>query len=55
MFTINVITYFFIYLSFLPYNLNWITKLLDVGFMELSKGEHVLTIVMLTKKDIFGN
>jgi hypothetical protein len=28
---------------------------LDVGLVELSKGEYALTLVMLTKKDIFGN
>ncbi len=31
------------------------TKLLDVGLVELSRGEYALTIVMLAKKDIFGN
>jgi hypothetical protein len=31
------------------------TKLLDVGLVELSKGEYVLTTMMLAKKDIFGN
>jgi hypothetical protein len=32
-----------------------ITKLLDVGLVELSRGEYASTIVMPTKKDIFGN
>jgi hypothetical protein len=29
--------------------------LLDVGLVKLSRGEHALTIVMLAKKNIFGN
>jgi hypothetical protein len=33
----------------------WTTKLLDVGLVELLKGDYVSTIVMPTKKDIFGN
>ncbi len=32
-----------------------ITKFLDVGLLELSRGEHASTIVMPAKKDIFGN
>jgi hypothetical protein len=31
------------------------TKLLDVGLVELSKGDYVSTTMMPTKKDIFGN
>jgi hypothetical protein len=31
------------------------TKLLDAGLVELSRGEYASTIVMPTKKDIFGN
>jgi len=31
------------------------TKLLDTSLVELSKGEYASTIVMLAKKDIFGN
>ncbi len=30
-------------------------ELLDVGLVELSRGEYVLTTMMPTKKDIFGN
>jgi hypothetical protein len=30
-------------------------QLLNVGLMELSKGEYALTTMMPTKKDIFGN
>ncbi len=30
-------------------------ELLDAGLVELLRGEYVLTIAMLTKKDIFGN
>jgi hypothetical protein len=30
-------------------------ELLDAGLVELSKGEYALAIVMLAKKDIFGN
>jgi hypothetical protein len=33
----------------------WTLKLLDVGLVELSKGEYASTIVMPTKKDIVGN
>ncbi len=33
----------------------WTIKLMDVNSVELSKGEHVLTIVTPTKNDIFGN
>jgi hypothetical protein len=33
----------------------WTTKLLDASLVELSKGEYALVIVMLAKKDIFGN
>jgi hypothetical protein len=29
--------------------------MLDVSLVELSKGEYVSTIMMLTKQDIFGN
>jgi hypothetical protein len=29
--------------------------MLDVSLVELSKGEYVLAIMMLTKQDIFGN
>jgi hypothetical protein len=32
-----------------------ITKLLNVGLVELFSNEYVSTIVMPTKKDIFGN
>jgi hypothetical protein len=32
-----------------------ITKLLDVGLVELSRGEYASTIVMLAKEDIFSN
>ncbi len=47
-----------------PYRLNEIERalvqaqtveLLDVGLVELLRGEYVLAIVMLAKKDIFGN
>jgi hypothetical protein len=31
------------------------TKLLDAGLVKLSKDEYTLTIMMPTKKDIFGN
>jgi hypothetical protein len=30
-------------------------KLLDVGLVELFRGEYASTTLMLTKKDIFGN
>jgi hypothetical protein len=30
-------------------------KLLDASLVELSRGEYASTIVMLAKKDIFGN
>jgi hypothetical protein len=30
-------------------------ELLDVGLVEISKGEYALKIMMSTKKDIFGN
>jgi hypothetical protein len=29
--------------------------LLDVGLVELSRGDYASTIMMLAKKDIFGN
>jgi len=32
-----------------------ITKLLDVGLVELLRGDYVSTIMIPTKKDIFGN
>jgi len=32
-----------------------IAKLLDVGLVELSRGEYASTIVMLAKEDIFSN
>jgi hypothetical protein len=31
------------------------TELLDPSLVELSKGNYALTIMMLAKKDIFGN
>jgi len=31
------------------------TQLLDVGLMELSRGEYASAIMMPTKKNIFGN
>ncbi len=31
------------------------TKLLDVGLVELLKGDYASTTMMLAKKDIFGN
>ncbi len=31
------------------------TKLLNAGLVKLSKSEYASTIVMLTKKNIFGN
>lgn len=34
---------------------NQIIKWLDVGLVELFKGEYALATMMLTKKDIFGN
>jgi len=33
----------------------WTIELMDVSLVELFKGEHVLTIMMPTKNDIFGN
>jgi hypothetical protein len=30
-------------------------KLLNASLVELSRGEYASTIMMLTKKDIFGN
>jgi hypothetical protein len=33
----------------------WTIKLLDVDLVELSKGDYALAIMMLAKKDIFGN
>jgi hypothetical protein len=33
----------------------WTTKLMDVGLVELSKGQYALTMIMQAKKNIFGN
>jgi hypothetical protein len=33
----------------------WTSELLDVGFVEVSKGEYASTTMMPSKKDIFGN
>jgi hypothetical protein len=33
----------------------WTIELMDVNLVEMFKGEHVLTIMMPTKNDIFGN
>jgi hypothetical protein len=33
----------------------WTTELLDASLVELLRGEYALTIMMLAKKDIFGN
>jgi hypothetical protein len=33
----------------------WKTKLLDVGLVELSRGEYALATVMPAKNDIFNN
>jgi hypothetical protein len=32
-----------------------ITKLLDASLVKLSRGEYILTILVPTKKDVFGN
>jgi len=42
-------------LQYVKASLAWTTKMLDVSLVELSKGEYVLAIMMLTKQDSFGN
>jgi hypothetical protein len=33
----------------------WVKDLLEVGLVDLSKGEYALAIIIPTKKNIFGN